>query len=412
MISERDLKKQINILDEYKCKEYESLTRLEKNKILSTMNDEEIFHLEKEINLLIEEYKKALNQYSKSFHLLKIDSFSNYERYHLVAQYHHHLLNFKFKDNKDIEKRKKYFAVKRYETFYELKQKLIKFICSCILYVEDIKSSTKGIHDKEISEEDKINAIKKSISNIKKFLEKVKKPTQENQQIENLSTNFDNNNSKEILKHITSNNLNFVKASSTKEYDSILLNKNISKKDITKIRIRLLNDDLKTVEYNYELYEQVLLAPIKLRFFIDNKHEKNKKSMNLKRIDEYLNNICPLTDEQIEKLKNYEIHNEIFSKIGRNQLIPYCCTVFSEFFSINYFDLKRIYKLFYTENPFESTNFLKDPYNHIKEIEKDEKIYIEEFLPYLDNSEFKKIFYDIEKESLLTFISDKDQART
>lgn len=316
--------------------------------------------LEKNISNLMfraEEIEYVVNKNYNS-----LDTATNYDRYLATVYISHEALKSrpylmemeKYKDIKNPSKSTRKYC--------SLNNKILNFLAALMLENNKVKLAKKGKVDKNLTIKEKQQALSNSLRIVEKSLLNYKKDCYSKLIIKS----FSELNNDEILKILEKTNMNY-----------------------------LDNDQIR-----YILLEQALLAPIKLREYID-KNKASFKSQNHEKIKSgskrafmHLYSLNSSTDKFNEFENQYDKYvkeEKSFFKIGRNQVISYCMTVLHEFFDLGEKDIHHFYYSFYSDAKIESTtNFAKNTFEYIHKEENG----FHEHLPYLVN-DFQDIFYDI-----------------
>ncbi len=337
---------------------YENMTIDEKLAIKRTMSEESIFQAQCFLEEKTKDLNNLYNLYKKNFDPYSVASMTLYDRYYICAKYHHLLMSLKTNNTIQGEHKQQLYAQDAYENSYQSNQKLIYLLLNIMQTIFHIKHTKIGLIDSCLSKNQQILALRKSIKNITLYL---KNEPNSNKEAKKLLSKFDELEiyHEEILELLQKNNLNYLNHEQTQ----------------------------------YKMFEQVLLAPLKLKKYIDiNKY--SNKNIDFESLQKHLQN-CGLWDEEEKQKIIYMKHNiHEFFKIQKNQLKQYCITIFAELFHINIFDTKRVYSFFYSNAITNTTKFLTSFYHHMNTTSIDEYLVVKEFLPYLQE-DFKDIFYEI-----------------
>lgn len=337
---------------------YENMTSNEKLKIKSTMSAESIFEAKAFLISKTQDLDALYNFYQERFDPFDLISVSPYDRYYICAKYHHLLMQLKTNNTIQGGHKQQLYAQEEYENSYQSNQKLINLLINIMSIVFHIKDAKIGFIDSLLSKKEQVLALQHSIKNITRYL---KNESNSNHEAKKLLAKFNELeiNHSEILELLQINHLNY------------------------------LSHDLS----QYKIFEQVLLAPLKLKKYIDmNKY--NSKNNNFESLKNHLKNFGLWNDEENEKIESMQYNTSQFFKIQKNQVKQYCVTIFWELFNINIFDTKRIYSFFYSNAITNTTKFLSSFYNHMPTKNVDEYLVVEEFLPYF-HEDFKDIFYEV-----------------
>lgn len=344
-----------NNLCEYNY-EYENMSNEEKIEIKKSMSIQEIEHAKNILNIKKEYLNNMYDIYKKSFNLRDVINLSLYNRYYIYAKYHHLSLSCRGANVVKNQYKKELYAQDEYKITYELNQKLLLLSQRIMKLITVIKHYKLGFSDIELNKTEQIQSLKNSIRYISNYLNNEPKS---NKEAKHLLSVFKTFNESEILEIIKKNNLNFVNSDYTR----------------------------------YEIFEQIILAPLKLKKYIDLSKYKNK-NYNFDELERYLKNSGLWNDEEAQKIEFMKLNNNEFFKIQKNQIKQYCVTIFAEFFSISLSNLKGIYTFFYSNAITSSSKFLNNFYIHISARRENNVMIINEFLPYM-HEDFKEIFYEI-----------------
>lgn len=362
MISETKGKIKSKNLDRYRNLVFEAMSKEEKNKIRLTISESEKSTMLTSLRIAINNLNKKYDMFEQSFNIIALCNMSLYERYHIFGSYHHCLLQQSSLNKINGLQAIKLFSFSQYKKFYNLNLEIIELLSDILHYIIAISRSKMGHIDINEPKEIKILAMKNTFAKINNYLTdnttitKLKNTNYIEKILENILCEED------VLDVLTKNHLNF-----------------ISSKDL-----------------EYKMFEQIILAPIKISIYkYTNKTSTKKDEENYETIIKYLKNSGLWNEEEKNNLNNIKLHKNEFHKIPQNNIIHYCVTVFSEFFGLNFHDLRRIYAYFYTDTITTNTNFLKSPYKHINTTIDNDYIEIKEFLPYMPD-DFKDIFYEID----------------
>jgi len=337
---------------------YENMTSNEKLKIKSTMSAESILKAKAFLILKTKSIDSQYDFYQENFNPYDMISASPYDRYYICAKYHHFLMALKTNNKIQGEHKQQLYAQEEYENSYQSNQKLLDLLVNIMKVIFHIKHTKIGFIDRCLSKNEQISALQNSIKNITRYL---KNESNSNREAKKLLSKFNELEiyHNEILELLQVNNLNY------------------------------LNPELT----QYKMFEQVLLAPLKLKKYIDmNKY--NSKNNNFEDLEKHLKNFGLWNEEENAKINATKYNTEQFFKIQKNQVKQYCMTIFAELFHINIFDTKRIYSFFYSSAITTSTKFLSSLYNHMLTETMDEYLVVKEYLPYL-HEDFKDIFYEV-----------------
>ncbi|WP_151948473.1 hypothetical protein [Aliarcobacter butzleri] len=341
--------------------EYENMSENEKLGIRKKMTKNDIDYAKDCINLKIYQSNLLYDKFKKGFNPSDVILLSLYDRYYVYAMYHHLSLFFRRNNLVKGEYRKELYAQNGYEESYRLNQKLTLLFDRIMHLISKIKYYKIGVIDTNLDKAEQIKSLNNSIKYIINYLDKEPKS---NKEAKNVLTIFTSFNVFEILEQIKKSNLNYINSDSTR----------------------------------YEIFEQVILAPIKLKKYIDLNKYKDK-SYSFEDLERYLKNSGLWDENESKKIEYMKMNHNEFFKIQKNQIKSYCVTVFAEFFSLNLFDLKKIYTFFYSNAITSSTKFLQNFYNHMPIREEGTYLMVEEFLPYM-HEDFKEIFYEISPKNI------------
>ena len=345
----------------YSNSEYENMSEDEKLEIRNKMTQNDIDYAKDCINLKICYLSTIYEKFEKSFNPSDIILLSLYDRYYVYAVYHYLSLFYRRNNLVKSEHRKELYAQEEYEKSYQLNQKLILLFYEIMCLISKIKHSKIGIIDTNLKKTEQIKSLKNSIKYIINYLDKEPKS---NREAKNVLSIFKSFNESEILEQIKKSNLNYINS------------------DLTR----------------YEIFEQIILAPIKLNKYIDLNKSKDK-SYNFEDLERYLKNSGLWDENESKKIEYMKMNHNEFFKIQKNQIKSYCVIVFAELFNIDLFDLKKIYTFFYSNAITSSTKFLQKFYNHMPIKEENKYFIIEEFLPYM-HEDFKEIFYEVTPKNI------------
>jgi len=362
MISETKGKIKSKNLDRYRNLVFEAMSQEEKNKIRLSIGESEKSTMLTSLRIAIKNLNQKYDMFEQSFNIIALCDMSLYDRYHIFGSYHHCLLQQSSLNKINGVQANKLFSFSQYKKFYNLNLEIIELLSDILHYIIAISRSKMGHIDINEPKEIKILAMKNTFAKINNYLTdnttitKLKNTNYIEKILENILCEED------VLDVLTKNHLNF-----------------ISSKDL-----------------EYKMFEQIILAPIKISIYkYTNKTSTKKDEENYETIIKYLKNSGLWNEEEKNNLNNIKLHKNEFHKIPQNNIIHYCVTVFSEFFGLNFHDLRRIYAYFYTDTITTNTNFLKSPYKHINTTIDNDYIEIKEFLPYMPD-DFKDIFYEID----------------
>ncbi|PHR73354.1 MAG: hypothetical protein COA66_02900 [Arcobacter sp.] len=289
----------------------------------------------------------------------RLQFLTNYERYKTHAVLSHEALKI-LSGSQDDRNKNVFESINKDFSFHKtILERLEDLAILCIT----VKKSKKGKLDLDLNMKFRQEAISNTFDIIKESLQEYKNDSYSSDTIKSLSVYIKNGYIFELLEEIGLNYLNSEKT-------------------------------------RYILLEQVLLAPIKLRAYIDrmkiNYKNKNHEKIKNEIFKIYMNantfNTATKEFKKFERSFNKTTNeNEAFFKIGKNQIIGYCRAVLYEFFHLQIEDMGKFYYYFHSSSLLKyTTNFGKNQYPYI---DCDEN-YFKEHLPYLQD-DFKDIFYDI-----------------
>lgn len=333
---------------------YEVLTKKDKEMIYHNLSDDLKQKAFISANHLLSQLQQYSEQMYSNFNLKEIINLSMYDRYKFSINLHKELWYAKT-HNRDYRVLALY-AFDEYEDVYNLIKQIIVDSKTIEGIIMEIASSKIGKNDFDTDIRIKTSAMKNSLDNIKSYLLKNKRI---HKKAELILDNFftvnesEENRIKNFLDIITQYNLNY------------------------------LNDDLS----RYEMFEQVILAPFKLRQYIKNEKQKKLNFENFSGMFDYFKETDP---DVHKKVKDFINHNNTILNLKQSEIEPYCLMIFFEFFYLDIFKIKNLYTIFFSDSN-SNTRYLE---KFLEYIDMEDNNY-RELLPWEPN--MKEIFYEVSK---------------
>lgn len=333
---------------------YEVLTKKEKKKIFNELSDD----LKEKVFISVTNLLNQLQEYSDqirfNYNPKEILKLSMYDRYKFSINIHKELMSVKT-HNCDYRVSALYFF-DEYEHIYNLIKQIIADFKTIHRIIGEIAKSKIGKNDFNTAIHIKKSAMKNSLDNIKSYLLKNKRI---HKKVELILNNFFNINESEENR--------------IKNFLEI----------ITKYDLNYLNDD----QSKYEIFEQVILAPLKLRQYIKNEKQKKINFENFEGMFEYFKETNPNVHKKVRDFIN---HNNTILNFKQSEIEPYCLMIFFEFFYLDIFKIKNLYTIFFSDSN-SNTRYLE---KFLEYIDMDDHNY-HELLPWEPN--MKEIFYEVSK---------------
>ena len=335
--------------DRYKNFEYEKMTQNKKDEILRKYSNEEIEKAKKELNLELELFYILLSSLQTVISFEEMIKLSSYDRYRL-SSFYYNIINSIAKDFNKIDEESHFiYSLKEYEYVYIQVREIIIFLQDLMALLQRIKKFNMGVPNKK---EKETLALKNTINTLQKEVE--------------------NTHVKWKIKEKLFYSVHAYSEKDTQNY-------------IREANLELMNASMD----RYKIFEQVILAPLKIARVLEQGKSEFRKSFNEDFMINLMKNIGITNSYAKQVIEDIKKNEKDFYEISMNQVIPYCVTVLCELHHIRPDKLIKLYTRYYS-NATLSTRFFNREYNHIK---LKGSGYIE-FLPYLQK-DFEHIFYEV-----------------